>query len=112
MIGGTMDPSPAVPLQTGSLTREQIALMLTHLPIDITFVDEGNDVRFYSGGNAAEFWIPLQTGTDPPRLIHIRFFAVRDSRGRFRGTIEVTQDISEIRNLATTAKRRAHCSRP
>jgi DUF438 domain-containing protein len=42
--------STPIPLQTGALTPEQIAFMLIHLPIDITFVDEGNDVRFYSGG--------------------------------------------------------------
>jgi uncharacterized protein len=40
-----------VPLQVGSLTPEQIALLFTHLPVDVTFVDEGNDVRFYSGGS-------------------------------------------------------------
>ena len=31
-----------IPLQTGALTPQQIALMLTHLPVDITFVDEND----------------------------------------------------------------------
>ncbi len=37
-----------IPLQTGALTPQQIALMLTHLPVDITFVDENDEVRFFS----------------------------------------------------------------
>jgi DUF438 domain-containing protein len=37
-----------IPLQTGSLTPQQIALLLTHLPVDVTFVDAGDVVRFYS----------------------------------------------------------------
>ncbi len=44
-----------IPLQMGALTPEQITLMLTHLPIDITFVDAGNDVRFYTGGKQRIF---------------------------------------------------------
>ena len=40
-----------LPLQVGAMTLEQIALIFTHLPVDVTFVDDGNDVRFYSGGN-------------------------------------------------------------
>jgi DUF438 domain-containing protein len=135
-----MNPSnTAVPLQTGSLTPEQISLMLTHLPVDITFVDEGNDVRFYSGGkhrvfertpdvigrnvlnchhpdsvqivmriledfragirDSAEFWIHMKSEAPEPRFIHIRYFAVRDSGGQFRGTIEVVQDATAIRKL-------------
>jgi DUF438 domain-containing protein len=129
----------AVPLQTGSLTPEQIALMLTHLPVDITFVDEGNDVRFFSGGkhrvfectpdvigrnvlnchhpdsvqlvmriledfragirDSAEFWIHMKGEAPEPRFIHIRYFAVRDSGGKFQGTIEIVQDVTDIRKL-------------
>ncbi len=128
-----------IPLKVGSLTPEQIALIFTHLPVDVTFVDEGNDVRFYSGGkhrvfertpdiigrnvmnchspdsvqivfkiledfragtrDTAEFWI--QTKPDDPgnHFIHIRYFAVRDPAGKFCGTLEVTQDVTDIRNL-------------
>jgi uncharacterized protein len=135
-----MDQSnKAIPLQTGALTPDQIALMLTHLPVDISFVDEGNDVRFYSGGknrifertpdvigrnvlnchhpdsvqlvmrlledfrngvrDSAEFWIQMKSDAPEPRLIHIRYFAVRDSGGQFQGTIEVVQDVTDIRKL-------------
>ena len=128
-----------IPLQVGAMTPEQMALVLTHLPVDVTFVDEGNDVRFYSGGpnrvfertpdvigrnvmnchhpdsvqtvfkiledfragtrDTAEFWI--QTKPDQPenRVIHIRYFAVRDAQGKFYGTLEVTQDVTEIQKL-------------
>jgi DUF438 domain-containing protein len=45
-------PGPAVEglisLQTGALTPQQIALMLTHLPVDVTFVDANDEVQFFS----------------------------------------------------------------
>ncbi len=43
------------PLQTGALTAEQISLMLTHLPVDVTYVDADNIVRFYSAGSSRIF---------------------------------------------------------
>ena len=123
-----------VELETGVLTNEQINLMLTHLPVDITYVDENDRVAYYSAGkerifprspgiigrevtkchppksvhivegivqdfkdgkrDVAEFW--LQTGG---RFIYIRYYPVRDREGKYRGTIEVSQDINEIRKL-------------
>jgi DUF438 domain-containing protein len=58
--GALMDqPAPptngAIPLQTGALTAQQIALMLTHLPVDVTFVDANDEVRFYSEGKERVF---------------------------------------------------------
>jgi uncharacterized protein len=35
-------------LSTGALTLEQIDLLLTHLPVDISFIDADDVVRFYS----------------------------------------------------------------
>ncbi len=126
-------PAGALPLQTGKLTLEQINLLLNHLPVDVTFVDENDTVRFFSERgrifprtpavigrrvqlchpptsvhrvqrilddlrsgrrDEAEFWIQ-QRG----RFIHIRYFAVRDQEDNYRGTLEVTQDITEIRTL-------------
>lgn len=127
-----------IPMQVGGMTPEQLVAIFTHLPVDVTFVDEGNDVRFYSGGknrvfertpdiigrnvlnchhpdsvqivfkiledfragtrDTAEFWIQ----TKPPensQFIHIRYFAVRDEQGKFLGTMEVTQNVTEIRKL-------------
>ena len=127
-----------VALNVGALTAEQIANMFTHLPVDVTFVDAGNDVRFYTGGehrifertpdvigrnvlnchhpdsvqivfkiledfragtrDIAEFW--LQTKPEEgSRFIHIRYFAVRNPQGEFLGTMEVVQDVTDIRAL-------------
>ncbi|NOY46216.1 MAG: DUF438 domain-containing protein [Deltaproteobacteria bacterium] len=124
----------AVRLDTGRLTPEQINLILTHLPVDVTFVDADDRVAYYSEGphrifprspgiigrevrnchppksvhrvnmildafkagerDSAEFW--LQLGG---RFIHIRYFAVRDAAGRYQGTLEVSQDVTDIRTL-------------
>jgi DUF438 domain-containing protein len=45
--------------------------------------------------NVAEFWINLRG-----RFIHIRYFAVRNAENRYLGTLEVTQDLTELRALA------------
>lgn len=121
-------------LDTGQMTLAQINLMLTHLPVDLTFVDEDDRVAFYSEGperifprspaiigrevrnchppksvhivnqildsfksgakDTAEFWIELEG-----KFIYIRYFAVRDAEGCYRGTLEVSQDLTEIRRL-------------
>jgi DUF438 domain-containing protein len=123
-----------VHLDTGDLIPEQINLMLTHLPVDITFVDENDRVAYYSQGkerifprspgvigrevqkchppksihivneilekfrsgkrDVAEFWIQMKE-----TFIHIRYFAVRDQAGSYRGCLEVSQDVTEIRQL-------------
>jgi uncharacterized protein len=44
--------------------------------------------------DAAEFWIHMG-----PRFVHIRYFAMRDEAGAYRGTIEVTQDLAPLRSL-------------
>lgn len=49
--------------------------------------------------SVAEFWIEFQG-----RFVHIRYFAVRDTEGRYMGTLEVTQDATGIRAL--TGERR------
>lgn len=122
-----------LPLVTGALTIEQLNLMLTALPFDISFVDEHDRVRFYSEGerifprspsaigrevrnchppksldkveeilaafkagekDVAEFWIEMG-----PRFIHIRYFAMRDAEGAYKGCLEVVQDATHIRSL-------------
>jgi len=42
----------------------------------------------------AEFWIDLND-----RKIYIRYFAVRSKGGEYLGTLEVTQDITEIKKI-------------
>lgn len=123
-----------LPLDTGVLALEQINLMLTHLPVDVTYVDENDTVRYFSQtrerifdrsaaiiGRAvqnchppqsvdkvqrilddfragkrdqADFWIQMG-----PRFILIRYFAMRDQAGAYRGCLEVSQDASWIRSL-------------
>lgn len=124
----------ALELDTGRLSAEQVNLMLTHLPVDVTFVDENDRVAYYSEGperifprspavigrevrnchppksvhlvnkiidsfkagdqDSAEFWIQLGG-----RFLHIRYFAVRDKAGDYKGVLEVSQDITEIKKL-------------
>jgi uncharacterized protein len=42
----------------------------------------------------AEFWIEMQG-----KFIHIRYFAMRDAEGTYRGCLEVVQDATHIRSL-------------
>lgn len=51
-----------------------------------SFKDKTND--------KAEFWIQLGD-----QFIHIRYFAVYDESGDYKGVIEVTQEVSGIRSL-------------
>ncbi len=124
-----------VALQVGVLSPQQIDLILRHLPLDISFVDENDAVRYYSDSvhgriftrtpsvigrkvqnchppksmhivqaildgfrngtrDQAEFWITMGG-----RFLHIRYWALRDDKGAYRGALEVTQDVTEIRAL-------------
>jgi len=44
--------------------------------------------------DSAEFWINLGE-----RKVYIRYFAVRDRAGKYLGTLEATQDITEIKKI-------------
>ena len=121
-------------LDTGQLTAEQVNLLLTHLPVDISFVNENDEVVYYSATpdrlfprspgvigrriqnchppksvdmvekilssfkagtkDVAEFWIQMRG-----KVIHIRYFAVRDQAGTYRGCLEVSQDITQIQKI-------------
>ncbi len=121
-------------LKTGALTQKEINWVFGNLPVDITYVDKEDKVRFFSETterifprspaiigrevqrchppasvhrvqqivadfragrrDVAEFWIQMQG-----RFIHIRYFAVRDEQGEYQGTLEVTQDVTQIRAL-------------
>ncbi|MEM4347330.1 MAG: DUF438 domain-containing protein [Candidatus Altiarchaeota archaeon] len=65
-----------------------------HPPQSLDKVEEIlND--FKSGKrDVAEFWINFKG-----RFVHIRYFAIRDQNGVYLGTLEVIQDITEIRKL-------------
>jgi PAS domain S-box-containing protein len=117
-----------------NLNKGQLAGILEALPVEVSFVDENDLVRFWNkhetrtfkrpvsvvgksvqnchpkssvdkvnqllsdfkNGNrdSAEFWIDLKG-----RKVYIRYFAVRDKTGRYLGTLEVTQDITDIKKI-------------
>jgi len=121
-------------LDTGQLTAEQVNLVMTHLPVDISFVNENDEVVYYSASperifprspgvigrkvqnchppksvgmvekilsefkagtkSVADFWIQMKG-----QFILIKYFAVRDSEGKYRGCLEVSQDVTKIRQL-------------
>ena len=116
-------------------STETLEAIFDTLPLDVTFVDETDTVRYYSKGDdrifrrtpavigkkvqdchpkesldrviqvvsdlksgrrdVAEFWIDLKG-----RKIYIRYFAMRDKTGKYMGTLEVTQDITDIQKIA------------
>jgi hypothetical protein len=44
--------------------------------------------------NVAEFWFNFRG-----RIIHIRYFAIRDNDKKYRGVIEMSQDVTDIQKL-------------
>ncbi len=120
---------------TGTMDLTELTNVLALLPVDITFVDDQDIVRWFSDngdrvfprttaviGRAvvnchppksmpkvqqilddfragkqdhADFWINLHG----EKFIYIRYFAVRDADQQYLGCLEVTQDVTEIRNL-------------
>jgi DUF438 domain-containing protein len=50
----------------------------------------------FKAGNKdlAEFWINFKG-----QFIHIQYFAVRDIDGTYRGVIEMSQDVTHVREL-------------
>lgn len=63
--------------ETGEMTFNQIVTVLNHLPIDITFVDENNKVRYFSRPKERFFpRSPAIVGRDvknchPPESVHV-----------------------------------------
>ena len=117
-----------------NLSKEQLEGILEGIPVEISFIDENDLVRFWnkhetrifkrpvsvagksvqnchpkhsldkvneilsdfkSGKrNSAEFWIELRG-----RKVYIRYFPVWGKDGRYLGTLEATQDITEIKEI-------------
>ena len=118
-----------------TLSTEVLEAIFDTLPLDLTFVDEADTVRYYSRGEkrifrrtpavigkkvqqchpqpslhkveqvvsdlksgkrkVAEFWIELKG-----RRIYIRYFPVKDKQGKYLGTLEVTQDITDLQKIS------------
>lgn len=135
----TFDTSERIRFETGSFTKEELEAVLNTLPVDITFVDKDDKVKYFSNGksrifarpkavlgrqvqfchppssvhivnqivedfksgrqDAAKFWINMHG-----KFIHIAYYAVRNSNNEYLGTLEVSQELDEYRNL--TGERR------
>ena len=134
-----IDKSGIINFDTGSITVKEAELIFNHLPVDLTFVDKDDTVKYFSTPkhrifprtnaiigrkvqdchppesvdvvekivkafeegkkDKAAFWIKMG-----PQFVLIQYFAVRDENNDFLGTLEVSQEVSEIRNL--TGERR------
>jgi PAS domain S-box-containing protein len=111
-----------------------IEIMLDSMPVEISFVDENDEVKYFNKNgdrifprprsiiskkvqqchpqkslrkviqiieafkngerDVANFWINLRG-----RQIFIRYFPVRDKNGKYLGTLEVSQDITDIKKI-------------
>lgn len=123
-----------ISLPTGEVKLEELMCMLNTLPVDITFIDRDDKVRYFSEGrdriflrtksiigrkvqnchppksvhvvenilnsfregrrDSVDFWINFKG-----KFVYIRYFAIRDRKGDYLGTLEVTQDITGIKKL-------------
>jgi len=119
---------------TGSLSKDEVEAILNTIPVDISFIDANDAVKYFNKAdkrifvrtkavigrkvqlchpqksvhivnriveafktgkkNSADFWISMNN-----RLIHIRYFAVRERNGKYLGTIEVTQDLTDLKKI-------------
>ncbi len=123
-----------VSFETGEFLAKELEIVLNTLPIDMTFVDKDDVVRYFSQSKdrifprtkaiigrtvqqchpqkslhvveevlndfreekreEAGFWINMEG-----RLIHIRYFAIRDKDNKYLGCLEVTQDVTDIKKI-------------
>jgi len=65
-------------------------------PVDLTLVGADDRVKFFSEGKNRVFASSL---TIVGRLVHIRYFALRDGQQAYLGCVEVTQDLTRERKL-------------
>lgn len=123
-----------VSLPSGDIKLNELMALLNTLPVDLTFVDKDDTVRYFSEGkdriflrtravigrkvqnchppqsvdivekilasfkdgsqDSCAFWINYRG-----KLVYIRYFAMRDKQRNYLGTLEVTQDITDIKKL-------------
>ena len=131
---GAAGENGRVRMPSGSFKMDELLSLFSTLPVDLTFVDQDDTVRYFSPGkdrvfertradlgrkvqnchppkslhtvlrilrdfksgaqDRARFWIQMG-----PRKIYIVYYALRDEEGSYLGTLEVTQDITEIQKL-------------
>jgi len=123
-----------IQLPSGGFTAEELLAILNTVPVDMTFVDRNDKVKYFTQGserifqrnrailnrdvrhchppasthivdkiledfksgkqNRAPFWI-----SKGGQFIHIEYFALRNEKGEYLGTLEVSQNLSEYRKL-------------
>ncbi|RKY56672.1 MAG: DUF438 domain-containing protein [Candidatus Neomarinimicrobiota bacterium] len=123
-----------IQLPSGGFNVEELLAILNHLPVDITFVDRNDKVKYFSQGaervfqrnrailnrdvrlchppasahivdkivedfkngkqDKAPFWINMGG-----KMIHIEYIALRNDKGEYLGTLEVSHDVSYYREL-------------
>lgn len=121
-------------MSMGRLSTLEVNAIMNTLPLDMTFVDADNKVKYVSQGKERIFDRPSSVIGRPVHLCHppqsvhivmnivedlrsgkkdhedfwinfkgkfvfIRYYAVRDEAGTYLGCLEVTQDISDIKQL-------------
>jgi DUF438 domain-containing protein len=126
--------SELIQFQTGNFHPEELERVFDTLPVDLTFVDKNDTVKFFSNSpnrifdrnraiigrkvqmchppssvhvvqkilddfktgkqDRAAFWVNLKG-----RFIHIEYFAVRSTDKQYLGTLEVSQDLTDLHKL-------------
>jgi len=121
-------------VENGTLSFKELNLMLNHLPVDITYVDKYDKVKYFNQTKTrhfprnpsiigrlvkhchppksvdtvikiveafkkgekdkAEFWLNFKG-----HFLYITYYAVRDENNIFEGVLEVSQDVTRIREL-------------
>ncbi len=129
-----LDKPGYIRFETGYFSLKELELMLNTLPLDITFIDKDDTVKYFSQGverifartkavigrtvqnchppasvhtvesilhdfkngtkDSESFWIKAAD-----IYVYIRYFAVRDKKGNYIGTLEVTQNIKPIQEI-------------
>jgi DUF438 domain-containing protein len=124
-----------ISLPSGKFTSEELLAILNTIPVDLTFVDRNDKVKYFSQGNerifdrnrailgrdvrmchppssvhivdqivgdfkagkadSAPFWIQMGG-----KFIHIEYFALRNEKGEYLGTLEMSQDLTEKRRIS------------
>lgn len=123
-----------IQLSIGQLQAAQVDLLFENLPLDISFIDEHDKVRYFNRSKCRIFKRdPEALGRDvrlchPPqslhkveeileafrlgkhqeaafwftykeRQIHVRYIALYDEQKKYKGVLEIGQDLSELRQL-------------
>jgi len=123
-----------VQLPSGGFSVEELLAILNSLPVDMTFVDKNDKVKYFSQGRdrifqrnrailnrdvrychppasahivdkiiedfksgketRAPFWINMGG-----KMIHIEYFALRNEKNEYLGTLEVSHDVNIYREL-------------